>query len=136
MKALDFWKCICDDNEYRFFAGTPCLDLLPLYKSMNVKFMHYLPAVEEKTALGFANGVYFTEIKSAIIINLSRFYNILDEILNYNFERKVPILILAYKDTDIRPGFRLPFVELKDEKSIQSICNRIERRSIPGILSI
>ena len=69
VKAKEFWEVVCDKLGYRFFCGVACKGFDPLYKSMDPGKMHYVPAVNERTAFGLATGVSFGGIKSAVFIH-------------------------------------------------------------------
>lgn len=98
VKAKDFWDYLCNGLDYRFFAGVPCLGLKPLYDEMDTKFMHYIPAANERIALGLVSGAWFTDIKGAVLMDSSNIIDMAGLLLSFNKEYKVPILIICYDE--------------------------------------
>lgn len=142
IRAKEFWLYLCEDLNYRFFAGVPCVGLKPLYDKMNSKIMHYIPAVKENTALGMANGARLAGVKSCILMDMNKLYNIMDWILSFNLEYKVPILIVAYGDSyDLRfnkvlSSYKIPHRVMKDLKDLKFIANKSEKLAKPCICII
>jgi len=143
MKAQDFWKFLCEEMGYRFFAGVPCMGFKTLYGSMSPRFMHYIPAVRENIALGLANGSYLAGTKSAVIMNLDRLYNLLDWLTSFNCEHSVPVLILAYRDSydekmiSALASYGIPHkVLVSVEKDIKSLLKKMDKLGLPGIAII
>ena len=95
VKVKDFWNHLCNDLEYRFFAGVACPGFKLLYRGMSSEFMHYIPAVNERVALGLVSGAYVGGFKGGLLLD-SRFFPDLTRLLNFNSEYKIPFLILSY----------------------------------------
>jgi len=136
VKAKDFWKYICEDLGYRFFAGVPCKELKPLYDRMNSSFMHYIPAVRENVAVGLSNGVRMTGIKSGVIMDAKNIHNIMETLL-FNLKYKIPVLIILQGEVynKLLNMYKVPYKKFNsDLKTVKLITNTIEKKSIPGIL--
>ena len=57
VKAKELWKHLCEELNYKLFAGVPCLGLNNLYKVINKSDMVYIQAANERIALGVVSGV-------------------------------------------------------------------------------
>jgi hypothetical protein len=142
VKAKDFWNCLCEELGYRFFAGVPCKGLDPLYKKMNPKFMHYVPAANEKIALGLVSGAYVAGLKGAVLMDSKFLLDLANYITDFNFEHEIPLLIIAYTEKDTEFPFRLPKTKLSKSscldyrKCLKSVDSRSERLGKPGIITI
>ncbi len=98
VKAKDFWDYLCEELGYRFFAGVACRGLKPLYGSMNSKFMHYIPAVDEKVALGLVNGARIAGVKGAVLMSANYLLDVSNTLLSFNKQYEVPALIICYDE--------------------------------------
>jgi len=142
VKAKNFLEYLCEELEYRLFAGTACKGLMPLYKKMNRRIMHYVPAVNEKASLGILNGAYYADVSGIMVLELSKIYNIFHELTNFNLIYNVPLLILAYKDDDVQKvkrlftGCKIPILEFDGLETLDKIHKKIVNNNIPGILII
>lgn len=141
IKAKEFWEFLCNDLDYKFFAGVPCRGLYPLYNAMDSSIMHYIPSVNERTALGLISGAKYTGVNGGILINASSALKLIDLILNYNIKFKMPLLVLAYEDVEVNQGlflFELPSIRLKSnfKKDLKALANKSETLSVPGIVLI
>lgn len=102
--------------------------------------MLYVPAVDDLSSLGLVNGAYYSGTKVAIIIQLSCVSHIFNLLVNYNRKYNIPVLIIAYKDTSLTQvknfcdTYKFPIMSFQDEKTIRSICYKIEDKKVPGIL--
>jgi hypothetical protein len=96
--AKEFWEYLCEDLNYRFFAGVSCKGLKPLYDKMSSKFMHYVPAVDERVAVGVVTGARLAGIKGAVLMRGNNILDILNLLISFNKKYKVPILIICYDD--------------------------------------
>lgn len=141
MTAKEFWEYLCEDLNYRFFAGVPCRELKPLYDSMSPKFMHYIPAVKENVALGLVSGSFLTGNKAAVFMDFNRLHNVLDWIKSFNIPYNIPALIVAYDPDNndemrkILNAYKIPNRVVKNlKKDIKYITNKIEGEKIPGVL--
>lgn len=144
VKAREFWNCLCKELDYRFFAGVPCKGLALLYNSMNSKIMHYVPAVNNRVALGLVSGAFLSGAKVGVLIHIDRLHNILDWLISFNLEHKIPPLIIAYYDEGVDNKFKkilslckIPYRDFLGElRNLKFIVNKIERLSTPGICII
>jgi len=143
MEAKEFWKLLCEEMDYRFFAGVPCKGLKPLYDSMSPQFMHYIPAVKEDVALALTSGAALTGTKSAVLIKFNRLYNMFDCVSSFNNAYKIPVLILAYGDSDkielvkTLTTHKIPYRVLRDvRRDLRYVIKRIENSSVPGVAII
>lgn len=141
VKAREFWNYLCNELDYRFFAGVPCEGLKPLYDTMSPEFMHYIPAVNERVALGMVNGARLAGVKSAILIDIDNIYTIYDLLFNFSNIYKVPFLIIAYKSRDckINLGFNIPNNNLNKTRfkpNLKKFVEITEESEVPGVLII
>lgn len=143
MKAKEFWEFLCEEMDYRFFAGVPCKGLKPLYDSMSSKFLHYIPAVREDVALALTSGASIVGTKSAVLMNFDRLYNLFDCVSSFNSEYKVPVLILAHCDSDktelvkTLTSHKIPHRVLRDVKrDLRYLIKRMENLEMPGVAII
>ena len=139
VKAKDFWKFICDNLDYRFFSGVACEGLAPLYKSMNADFMHYVPAVNERIALGLVAGARMGGLKGCVLMD-SRFIYDMDSFINFSADYKIPLLIIGYiNDGDTIINYNFPVAYIIDdsfEEEIKRVANRSEEDRVPGLVVI
>jgi sulfopyruvate decarboxylase TPP-binding subunit len=140
VKAQDFWNFICNDLDYRFFAGVPCIGLDPLYKNMNPEFMHYIPAANERLALGLVSGAYFAGLKGGILIDMRYGYDLVS-LLNFNITNKIPFLIIGYSEEDsdnVDLVHELPktILTTKYKTRVSKMIRELETKYIPGILIV
>jgi len=140
IKAKDFWNYLCNELDYRFFAGIPCKGFKPLYDKMSPEFMHYIPAVNEQVALGMASGANLAGIKSGILIDFDNIYILYNWLFNFNMKYDVPFLIIAYKESDKKMQLSgLLKAELYDNKfksKLKSLTTKLEKSELPGLLII
>jgi hypothetical protein len=141
IKAKEFWEFLCGDLNYKFFTGTPCEGLYPLYNAMDSDVMHYVPTVNERIALGLIIGAKYTGVNGGILISASAALKIIDPILNYNIKSRIPLLVLAYEDVEVNQGlflFELPSIRLKSnfKKELKAVASKSETLSVPGIVLI
>ena len=144
VKAKEFWNYLCEELEYRAFAGVPCIGLKRLYDKMDPRILHYVPAVCENVALGLVSGAFFAGTKGGLLIHINWLHNVLDQIVFFNLEYKVPLLIIAYCDEDSDTKFKkvlslykIPHRNFSGElKNLKFIINKIEKLSVPGVVII
>jgi len=110
VKAKEFWNYLCNDLEYRFFSGIPHIVFNSLYKKMNKSFLHYIPAVNADAAVGLVNGVRLTGMNSAVIVGLKDLETCLSNILRFNFEYKLPIVVFINKEKEGSSKFLAEFL--------------------------
>ncbi len=131
VKAKEFWEYLCEGLDYRFFAGVVCNGLKPLYDSMSSEFMHYIPAVNEKVALGVINGARLAGVKGAVLIDGKYLNDMLTILEGFNLEYKVPALIICYGELK-KPSKN--FVVGKSD--LGNLIKKLEKDSKPGIFFI
>lgn len=141
IKVKEFWEVLCEELDYRFFTGVPCLGLKPVYDKMDQRIMHYVPATKENTALGLASGVSLSGVKSGILINIDRLHNILDWLVSFNLEYKIPLLVIAYnKDNSkfkkVLSSYKIPYKISNDLTDLRFIVKKLEKLSVPGVFII
>lgn len=130
-KAKDFWKYLCDDFNYRLFSGVPCVGLKPLYDTMNPKFMHYMPATSDLTALSLVNGARVAGTKSALLLDSSNFFDITNSIQYYNMTYGIPLLILMYDS-----GIKLNNIKSSGIKDLDKVIDKVDTTGNTGIVLI
>jgi len=140
VKAKDFLNFLCDSLDYRFFAGVPCPGLDLIYKAMSPEFMHYIPAANERLALGLVSGAYFAGLKGGILIDMRYGYD-LTSLLNFNITHRVPFLTIGYTELDVENTnlvYDFPKAVLTDryKTKISELIKEIEAESVPGLLVI
>ena len=150
VKAKEFWNYLCEELDYRFFAGVPCLGLKPLYDTMSSKFMHYIPATNEKMALGLVSGANIANVKSAMLMDSKNILDISSLLISFNKEYKVPALVICYDEEYywtkkhsyvsnlLLANFNVIHIDDKDtfEESLKYITGKIEKENKPGIFFI
>jgi sulfopyruvate decarboxylase TPP-binding subunit len=147
VKAKDFWEYLCEELDYRFFAGVPCLGLKPLYDTMSSKFMHYVPAVNEKVALGLVSGANIADIKGAVLMDSKNILDLSNLLVSFNKEYKVPVLIICYDEEYywtkkhsyvsnlLLANFSVIHIDDKEtfKDSLKYITEKIRKENKPGI---
>jgi len=89
VKAKDFLSYLCEKRDYRYFAGVVCPGLLPLYDNMSSEFMHYIPVVNERVAIGMAIGASVAGLKSSVLFGDYGVFDIIKfKTIFYNIYRK------------------------------------------------
>lgn len=138
-EAKEFWRYLCEDLGYRFFSGTACKGLKPLYDNMDSRIMHYVPAVNERIALGIASGVALSGDKCGLLIHIKYIKDVL-HLLKFNSEYKVPVLFIVYEDeaASINSAF-IDFFYLNLD-TLRKDLTKLEKKSIlkgkPGMIVI
>ena len=130
MKASDFWKVICEQENYRFFTGLPSSAFAGLYKSMSSGFMHYIPAVSLDIAVKLILGASFGEANVALIIP-SEYLDDLDLSL---FEGNFDVLVIT--DGSKQGRFKYKYYNLKSDVdcNFSKFLADIRKEKVPGIL--
>ncbi|MHA1833669.1 MAG: hypothetical protein ACTSV7_06720 [Candidatus Baldrarchaeia archaeon] len=145
VKAKEFWQYLCEELDYRFFAGVPHINLKPLYDGMNSKIMHYIPAARENTALGVVSGACLAGVKGGIFLYVEEFEDLLKWLRRFNLKNKIPLLIFVYDDAndnirfyDILSFYKIPYAFLKGDfkKTLKEMADRSEKLSVPGVVII
>jgi sulfopyruvate decarboxylase TPP-binding subunit len=122
IKSLDFWEYLCNTLNYRFFAGTPCLGLMPLYNKMSSEFMHYIPAASEDIAVGLVNGALLAGTKSAVIMEADHI-NKLN--LDFNINNDFPLFIIGYSLE--RPKLKQGIYVLVLDENLSRCLDKIDK---------
>ena len=139
VKAKEFWDYLCNELDYRFFTGVPCNGLKPLYDTMNPDFLHYVPAVNERVAIGMASGASLSGVKSGVLISVANIHAVYEPLFNFVNEYKIPFLILVYNEGGKKIDLGLPKSELKGNKfttKLKILSNKSEKLQVPGIFYI
>ena len=120
----DFWNFMCDTLEYRFFSGVACKGFDILYKRMPVSKMHYIPAVNERTAIYLCKGTALAGVKSAVFISSSGLFTVAEVYDGFIDEFDTSIFIFAFMDvkvdTKLLPS-ALPYITLGAKSSMKQI---------------
>ena len=135
VKATEFWKCLCCDLGYRFFAGVPCAALTPLYNKMSSDFLHYVPAVNEQVAAGLSNGAFIAGLNSAILIAAEKIEKI---DLSLNERNNIPLLIIAGAKEEYKFKKGVYSLRLTDDFAdcLQKITKHIISKKSVGVLIV
>ena len=139
VKAVKFWNYLCDKLDYRFFSGVACLGLSPLYKKMNKDIMHYVPAANERIALGLVSGAYVGGFKGGLLMDM-KFKHDINTILNFNLTHKIPFIIIGYSELKVdKLIYDFPTTVITDdsfEDEIKRVTLESESKNIPGLIVI
>ncbi len=139
VKAKNFWNYLCEELDYRFFSGVACLGLNPLYKKMNKDIMHYVPAANERIALGLISGAYIGGFKGGLLMDMKFKYDI-STVLNFNLTYKIPFMIIGYSELKVdKLIYDFPTTVITDdsfEEDIKRVTLESESNSIPGLIVI
>jgi len=138
VKAKDFWKYLCEELDYRFFAGVACPGLLPLYKKMDSKIMHYVPAANERIALGMVTGAQLAGLKGAVLLDIKFMYD-LTSMFSFNIEHRIPLLIIGYNSEEredlLVHDFPMAFIVDDSFKAdVSQVVSRSEAEEVPGLI--
>jgi len=138
VKAEDFWNYLCIDKDYRFFTGVACPGLAPLYKKMNAEIMHYIPAANERIALGLVSGAHTAGLKGALLMDM-RFAYDLTNVFGFNIDYKIPFLIIGYGDKDSYLAYDFPRAVITSDnfkKKTNTVIKQVENEKVPGAIII
>jgi sulfopyruvate decarboxylase TPP-binding subunit len=135
----EFWNFLCKELKYVFFSGVACPGLSPFYKVMSSDFMHYVPAVNEKVALGIVSGAYLAGYRGGLLIDMKFAYD-MTSFLSFNTENRIPLLIIGYNDQeDFMFNVDLPvaYITTEDFKDdVRRVSTKSESDKIPGFIVI
>lgn len=121
----NFWERVCEEFDYRLFAGIPFKEIDYLYKTMNSDIMHYVPAANSMIAVKLAAGARVSGFKSGVLLDPLKINN-LDFGFNIKFE--IPLLIITSVTS-------VPLREdLYSNSDILKVVNYIEGNKKPGVL--
>lgn len=139
VKAKEFWDYLCGELDYRFFSGVACPGLSPLYKQMNSKLMHYVPAVNERIGLGLVSGAYMAGFKGGLLIDMKFAYD-LTSFIKFNVSNRIPLLIIGYsedKNSRLVYDFPAKVITAKSfKKNILSVASKSKEEKVPGLIII
>lgn len=130
IKAKEFWNYVCNELNYRFFAGIPSMYFDFLYDTMSSDIMHYIPAVNEETAIAMVIGVEFTGFKGVVIANNNLFYFL--NIIKFLNDYDLSLLCMApyYEDTELfLKNNKIKYKVLNDLKRDISYIDRIHNKN-------
>lgn len=131
VKAKEFWSYLCEELNYKVFAGVPCLGLSPLYKTINKANMKYIQASNERIALGIVSGVLLSGGKAGVLLHESALSGLLNEIhMVKDFD--IPILLIVYSDSKMS----YPFWHKELSDDFNKDLKTISKRKKPSILLI
>lgn len=141
VKAKEFWEYLCNELNYRFFAGMACAGLKPLYDKMNIKFMHYIPSVRSSISLGLVSGAFLSGFKGGVLIDVSELYDMLNGIKTFVSEYKIPFLIIVYDNgnaNSVLSSYKIPYFTLNDnfKTVLKKAVNKSEKKLIPCAITI
>ena len=137
MKTKNFWNYLCNDLNYRFFAGKPCIEFKQLYKTMTPEMMHYIPAVNAVNAVGLVSGASLSGHKGAVLLDAYDLYDTLSTINKFNIEYKIPFLLIIYNNNaKIRCRLNLKTINISKnyKEELLYIDNEITKSKIPAMI--
>jgi hypothetical protein len=139
VKAKKFWDYLCEGLDYRFFSGVACKGLSPLYKKMNKDIMYYVPAANERIALGLVSGAYIGGFKGGLLMDM-KFKHDINTLLNFNLTYKIPFIIVGYselKNDKLIYDFPTTIIIDDDfEDDVKKVIKESESKNIPGLIII
>jgi len=140
IKVKEFWNVVCDVLDYRFFSGVACAGFDSVYRKMNPKKMHYIPAIDGSIAINLALGAALNNIKSGVFLD-SSFFNVIPvDTIKFIKECSCPFMVFVYSSDKNEINSRgllkidINLFELKSE--LIKFDKKIVRRKIPGIVNI
>ena len=131
VKAKEFWGYLCEELNYKVFAGVPCLGLSPLYKTINKANMKYIQASNERIALGIVSGVLLSGDKAGVLLHessLSGLFNEIKMVKDFN----IPMLLIVYSDSKMS----YPFWHRELSDDFEKDLDKVDKRKKPSILLI
>ena len=139
VKAKEFWNYLCKELDYKFFAGVICNGLLPLYKKMDPQMMHYIPAANERIALGLVSGAQMAGINGGMLIDMDFAYD-LTRLFMFNIDYKIPFLVIGYSSRgDAHLAYDFPRVFITEagyKKQLKKVTSKSKAESVPGLVVI
>ena len=141
VKVNEFWEVVCDKLEYKFFSGVACAGFDSLYKKMDPAKMHYVPAVDERTAIGIVTGTSFAGIKSALFTSLKGVHEFFP-ISSFLNEIKVPTVVFVYgvpESKKLLTQLGLPYVIMDAdcvnfESALTAFEKKLANKKKPGLV--
>ncbi|RKX67070.1 MAG: hypothetical protein DRP42_01480 [Tenericutes bacterium] len=101
IKAKDLWKFLCNDMGVRFFSGVPSSHVNKLYKTMDSNIMFYIPAANERIALGLVNGARLSGAQSGLLLDSASVRRLAFDIQDFNSLFDLPLLVVTDPCTDL-----------------------------------
>lgn len=95
IKIKDFWNIMCKKLGYNLYLGVPVSDLKLVFDTMSNDKLHYIPTIDEITALGMASGAYLSGVKSVVIMSAQAFDLLWYNINKFNQLYNIPILFIV-----------------------------------------
>ena len=138
IKAKEFWNYLCGELDYRFFAGVACEGLKPLYNKMDTKIMHYIPAANERIAVGIVSGANIAGFKAGLLLDM-RFAYDLTSVLEFNINHKIPFIIIGYGRKKNKVAYDFPTVYISNnnyKSALKQVTSKLELESVPGLVII
>lgn len=136
VKAKDFWNYLCEELDYRFFAGVACPGLAPLYKKMDAKIMHYIPAANERIALGLVSGAHTAGFKSGLLLDMRYAYD-LSSLFEFNIDYGIPFLIIGHGNKESHVAYDFPRQVITTDNfkpKLDKVVKQMESESVPGLI--
>ena len=93
--------------------------------------MHYIPAVNERVALGVINGARLAGAKGAVLMDSKYLNDIVTTLDSFNLEYKVPALIICYGGLK-----KLSNNFIVGKSNLGNLIIKLEKESKPGIFFI
>ena len=138
VKANDLWSLFCDELGYKFVTGVAHIGFDPLYKKMSPKKMHYIPAVNSRTAFGMAYGVAINGIKSMVLIDGRDLRLFVIDYMDWFNLLHDPILILAYVPDSSKPKLAKGILTISFDENYKSALKafdaKITKKCSPGVV--
>jgi len=138
VKAIEFWNYLCKELDYRFFAGVACEGLSSLYKKMNANIMHYIPAANERIALGLVSGAQVAGFKAGLLLDM-RFAYDLTSMLEFNVSHRIPFLVVGYSEKEAHLVYDFPEASILDnnyQDALKQVTSKSESELVPGLVVI
>lgn len=128
-----FWKKLCTDLDYHFFTGVPNESLKDIFNSLNPDVLHFVPAVNDATAVGLAAGVCLSGHKSVALCDVDTLSVVKLYIDNFIIKYNIPILFIT--NSIECAGLRV--FDIEDGLSVlDQVDNYMEYAKLPAVLKI
>ena len=138
VKAKEFWNFLCEECDYRVFSGVACKGLSNLYKTMSPEFMHYVPAANERIALGILSGACIGGFKGGLLMDMC-FKDNIATLLEFTIDYKIPFLVIGYGTKDDKLMYDFPSTYISDDNfknKIKKVIKKSETDLVPGLVVI
>jgi sulfopyruvate decarboxylase TPP-binding subunit len=101
MDVNGFWEKLCTDLNYHFFTGVPNESLKDIFNTLNPDFLHFVPTVNDSTAVGLAAGVCLSGYKSVVLCDNDSLLSVKVQINNFVIKHNIPILFITDSVQDV-----------------------------------